>query len=114
MNKESVNEAQFVSNLKKLNLKIPKMVLNYNPGTIASFNKVSKHLKTKFGNGSGLPDVITSFYSDYKRGGEPKAKVIKNLVKYAKKIKGESVNEAFVSNLKTSYELHSCRYQRWC
>ena len=76
---------------------LDKKFKKYNPGTIASFNKVSKYLKTKFGKGSGLPDVVTSFYSDYKRGGEPKAKVIKNLVKYAKDMKGykkESVNES--------------------
>ena len=87
--------AQMSKVFDELDKKFPK----YNPGTIASFNSVSKYLKTKFSKGSGLPDTITSFYSDYKRGGESKAKVIKNLVKYAKKMKGykkEGLREALL------------------
>ena len=60
--------AQMSKVFDELDKKFPK----YNPGTIASFNSVSKYLKTKFSKGSGLPDTITSFYSDYKRGGQSK------------------------------------------
>ena len=103
-----INEAPSLEkNMSKVFDELDKKFKNYNPGTIASFNKVSKHLKTKFAKGSGLPDIVTSFYSDYKKGGESKDKVIKNLVRYAKKMKehkkvGETVAFAGVPPITTS------------
>ena len=86
----SINED--LTKLRALYAQLDKQFKNYNHKKISDFNKVNKFLKTKFKKGSGLPDIVASFYNDY-RGGEDIGKNHKRLFKYAKKMQGESVNE---------------------
>ena len=86
----SINED--LTKLRALYAQLDKQFKNYNHKKISDFNKVNKFLKTKFKKGSGLPDIVASFYNDH-RGGEEIGKNHKRLFKYAKKMQGESVNE---------------------
>jgi len=86
----SINED--LTKLRALYAQMDKQFKNYNHKKISDFNKVDKFLKTKFKKGSSLPDIVASFYNDY-RGGEEIGKNHKRLFKYAKKMQGESVNE---------------------
>ena len=81
-----------LTKLRALYAQMDKQFKNYNHKKISDFNKVGKFLKTKFKKGSSLPDIVASFYNDYK-GGEDIGKNHKKLFKYAKKMQGESVNE---------------------
>ena len=87
----SINED--LTKLRALYAQLDKQFKNYNHKKISDFNKVDKFLKTKFKKGSSLPDIVASFYNDYK-GGEEIGKNHKRLFKYAKKMQGEGVNEA--------------------
>ena len=86
----SINED--LTKLRALYAQLDKKFKKYDHTGIRDFNKVQKYLKTKFKKGSGLPDIVASFYNDY-RGGEDIGKNHKRLFKYAKKMQGESVNE---------------------
>ena len=86
----SINED--LTKLRALYAQLDKQFKNYNHKKISDFNKVDKYLKSKFKKGSSLPDIVASFYNDY-RGGEEIGKNHKRLFKYAKKMQGESVNE---------------------
>ena len=90
----SINED--LTKLRALYAQLDKQFKNYNHKKISDFNKVNKFLKTKFKKGSGLPDIVASFYNDY-RGGEDIGKNHKKLFKYSKKMQGESVNEVNAS-----------------
>ena len=92
IDEHQINEstAQMMKLYKDLDKKFPK----YDYKKISDFNKLDKYLKTKFSKGSSLPDVVASFYGDYK-GGQDMKKNINQLINYTKKMK-----EGFGGDLK--------------
>ena len=92
IDEHQINEstAQMMKLYNDLDKKFPK----YDYKKISDFNKLDKYLKTKFSKGSSLPDVVASFYGDYK-GGQDMKKNINQLINYTKKMK-----EGFGGDLK--------------
>ena len=92
--KESVNED--LTPLRKIYSDLDKKFPKHNPNKISDVNKIVKFLGRKLKPGSQIPQLIASFYNDYKSG-EDISKNQKRFFKYTKKMsKKEKVFESLL------------------